>query len=339
MTMTTAADPDIRRGSGRGRDAGVYGATALLAVAAATSLLVGSEMVAPWHWWDSSGIGHAILLARLARTALAVAVGAALGVSGACLQGLTLNPLADPGLLGVNSGSACAMVAAVTFLHTSSLSQYLWFSLLGAATAALLVHALAAVGPGGATPAKLVLVGAAVTAALQSWTSGMLLVNRQTMDVFRRWEVGTVGGRGWGVILSGLPFLVSGLVLAMACARTLDALALGDDLARGLGRRVGLDRVLVGVASVLLAGGATALAGPIGFVGLIAPHLVRRTVGPGYARVLPLSALVGATLVVTADVVGRVVLPPTEVQVGIMTAVVGVPTLCWLLRGRGRVAR
>ena len=184
---------------------------------------------------------------------------------------------------------------------------------------------------------KLAITGAAITAALGSWTSGVLLTDRQTMEVFRFWQVGTVGGRGFDVLMTGLPFLVVGAVLALGGARLLNALALGDDLARGLGRHLVRDRLALGIAIVLLAGGATALAGPIAFVGLIVPHGVRAVVGPDHVRVLPFSIGCGAVLVALADTVGRVVLPPTEVQVGIMTAVVGVPAFLWLLR-RGRVA-
>ncbi len=184
---------------------------------------------------------------------------------------------------------------------------------------------------------KLTIAGAAVTAALASWTSAVLLTDRRTMDVFRYWQVGTVGGRDLEVLLTGLPFLVLGGGLALTSARRLNALALGDDLARGLGRHVVSDRVVLGLSVVLLAGTATALAGPIGFVGLLAGHAVRGLVGPDHRRVLPLAAVYGAGLVVLADTVGRVVLPPTEVQVGIMTAVIGVPAFLWLVR-RGRMA-
>jgi iron complex transport system permease protein len=191
-------------------------------------------------------------------------------------------------------------------------------------------------GRDGATPVKVAIAGAALTAAVSSWTSGVLLTDRQTMESFRLWQVGTIGGRPSDVLLVGLPFLLVGAVLALASARSLNALALGDDLARGLGRRVALDRLVIGVAVVLLAGAATALAGPIAFVGLIVPHGVRAVVGPDYRRVLPLSMAYGAVLVLGADVVGRVVLPPSEVQVGIMTAVVGVPVFLRLVR-RGRI--
>jgi iron complex transport system permease protein len=310
---------------------------AVVAVAVvASSVAVGSTGFSWTALTDSSDVMHGVYQARLERTLLAVAVGGALGVGGACLQGLTRNPLADPGILGLNAGAGFAMVLAISFFGVSSLHRYIWFAFLGAAVAAVLVHAVASLGRDGASPLKLAVAGAAVTAAVASLTSAVLLTDRKTMESFRLWQVGTVGGRGFDVLLVGLPFLVVGLGLALAGARLLDTLALGDDLARGLGRRVWLDRLVLGVGIVLLVGTATALAGPIAFVGLVVPHAVRAVVGPGYGRVLPLSALAGALLTVLSDTVGRVVLPPAEVQVGVMTAVVGVPFFFMLLR-RGRM--
>jgi len=309
---------------------------AVVAVVSASSVLIGSRAVPLSALLDVGDPLHAVYAARVARTVLALAVGGALGLAGALMQGLTRNPLADPGILGVNAGASFAMVLAISLLGASQLSEYLWFALAGAAFAAVAVHAIASLGRDGATPVKLAIAGAALTAALTGWTSGVLLADRQTLEVFRFWQVGTVGGRGYDVLLAGLPFLAVGAVLALASARMLNTLALGDDLARGLGRRTALDRVVVGAAIVLLAGTATALAGPIAFVGLIVPHGVRAVVGPDHARVLPFSMGYGAALTVAADVIGRVVLPPTEVQVGIMTAVVGVPVFLHLVR-RGRM--
>jgi iron complex transport system permease protein len=305
-------------------------------VASAVSVLIGARMLPLGPLLDGADPRHAIYGARIERTALALVVGAALGLAGACLQGLTRNPLADPGILGVNAGASFAMVTAISVLSVSGLGQYIWFAFTGAAAAAVLVHAIAAVGPGGATPLKIAVAGAALTAAVSSWTAAVLIIDRQTMETFRMWQVGTVGGRGLDVLLVGLPFLLLGAIGAVTGARLLNTLALGDDLARGLGRNTSRDRLVLAVTTVLLAGAATALAGPIGFVGLIVPHGVRALVGPDYRLVLPLSAGFGAALLVLADTVGRVVLPPAEVQVGIMTALVGVPVFLVLLR-RGRM--
>jgi len=273
---------------------------AAVAVAAAASVVVGSRLVPLDAVLDPAHPLRAVVEARAERTLLGVAVGVALGLAGACMQGLTRNPLADPGILGVNAGACLAMVLALTLLGVSELSSFVWFAFLGAAVAAVLVHLVASLGRDGATPVKLAIAGAAVTAAVTSWTSGVLLIDRSTMETFRLWQVGTVGGRDLEVLQLGLPFLVVGLVLALSGARVLDALALGDDVARSLGRRTVVDRIVLGVAIVLLAGTTTALAGPIAFVGLMAPHAVRALVGNRHGVLLPLSALAGAVLVVAA---------------------------------------
>ena len=207
-----------------------------IAVVALGSVFVGSRMIGPAAVLDASHPLHAIAEARFPRTLLALAVGAALGLAGALMQGLTRNPLADPGILGVNAGASFAMVLAISSLGVAGLSDRLWFAFAGAAAATLAVHAIASLGRDGATPLKLAIAGAALTAALTSWTTGVLLTDQKTMETFRFWQVGTVGGRGYDVLLTGLPFLVVGAVLGLVSARLLNTLALGDDLARGLGR-------------------------------------------------------------------------------------------------------
>ncbi|MCW2736829.1 iron ABC transporter permease [Nocardioides sp.] len=311
-------------------------AVAVLAGAAVLSVLVGARPVSPSAVWDAGHPMRAIVEARFERTVLGFAVGAALALAGALMQGLTRNPLADPGILGVNAGATFAMVVGMTTFGLTGMGQFLPVAFVGAAAAALVVHALASLGRDGATPMKLAITGAALSAGLASWTTGLLLADRKTMESFRFWQVGTIGGRGFDVLLAGLPFLVVGALLALAGARLLNTLALGEDLARGLGRRTTRDRLVVALAIVLLAGTATALAGPIAFVGLVVPHVVRGLVGPDHARVLPFSMLGGAALVVVADTVGRIVLPPSEVQVGIMAAVIGVPVFLALIRRTGR---
>jgi iron complex transport system permease protein len=307
----------------------------VLAGAAVLSLLVGARAVPPAAVWDAGHPLHPIVEARAERTLLGLAVGAALGLAGALMQGLTRNPLADPGILGVNAGATFAMVVGMTTFGLTSMGQFLPMAFAGAAVAALLVHAVASLGRDGATPLQLAVTGAALSAGLASWTTGLLLADRRTMESFRFWQVGTIGGRGLDVLLVGLPFLAVGALLALAGARVLNTLALGDDLARGLGRRTTRDRLVVALAIVLLAGTATALAGPIAFVGLVVPHVVRGLVGPDHPPLLPFSMRGGAPLVVVADTLGRVVLPPSEVQVGIMAAVVGVPVFIALVRRTG----
>jgi iron complex transport system permease protein len=311
-------------------------AIALLVVVAFVAFLlsvsVGSVgVVVPWAALDPEHTSYAVAAARFERTVTGCCVGAALALSGALLQGLTRNPLADPGLLGITAGATIGMVLAVGVWSVEALSGYLWFSFLGAALAAIVVHLLAGLGGGAATPGRIVIAGAAVTAALTSWTTALLLTDHERFDRLRFWMVGGLG-TGYDALQAVGPTMLVGVVLGLLGVRLLDTLALGDDLARSLGRNVFRDRLVVGLAVVLLAGSATAAAGPISFVGLIVPHAVRAMVGPSHGRVLPLSLGWGAVLVIVADTVGRVIAPPTEVQVGIMTALVGVPVFFLLVR-------
>lgn len=331
-------DPDHTSGTGRVATSGrsrrwlPIVAVLVLAGALAGSATIGAVPIALSALWDTTHPDHAIALSRLDRTWVAAAVGAALALAGALMQGLTRNPIADPGLLGVNAGASLAIVLAISFFDVTALSGQVWFALAGAAVAAVMVHAIAALGAGGATPVKIAVAGAAMTAAVTSVTSGILLVDRASLDAYRNWVVGSTSGRGLDVLLTGAPFLLVGAALAFAGARLLDALALGDDVARGLGRRTALDRAVLGLAIVLLAGTATALVGPVAFIGLVVPHIVRTFVGAHHRLLLPWSAVVGAALVLAADTIGRVVLPPGEVQVGVMAAAVGLPFFLVLIR-------
>ena len=332
-STTAAQEARARSLLGPGRAALVL--ACLLVVAALASVLVGSRLVAPTAWFGD-GPDRIVLESRVVRTVLGLLVGAALGLAGASMQGLTRNPLADPGILGINAGAALAIVLGIVYLGAGGLTAYMLLGFTGAAIASVAVHAIAGIGRGGATPAKLTVAGAAFAAAATSWTVAVQLVDQVALDVMRRWQVGSIGGRDWDTVQTVGPVLAVGFVLAIALSRTLNTLALGDDLARGLGRHTARDRLLVGTAIVLLAGTATAVAGPIAFVGLIVPHLVRGAVGSDHRFLLPLSAGFGAVLVLLADTAGRVVLPPSEVQVGIMTALVGVPFFLLLVR-RGRM--
>lgn len=296
------------------------------------SVLVGSRAVPPEAVLDPTHPLHPIVDARIARTIAGAVVGAALGLAGAALQSLSRNPLADPGLLGINAGASLAMVIGISAFGLSGVHVYVLLAFAGGAAAALVVHAIAAAGRVASAPATSLIAGAAITAALTSITTAVLLVDRSTMESFRFWQVGSIGGRDLGATGTVAPvILVGALVLMINCSR-LDSLALGDDVAAGLGVRVGPTRIAVGGAAVLLAASATALAGPIAFVGLLVPHAARAVVGPGHHRLLPVTALLGAALVVLADTVGRVVLPPSEVQVGIMVALVGLPAFVWAMR-------
>jgi iron complex transport system permease protein len=271
---------------------------------------------------------------RLPRTLIGLAVGAALGVAGAVMQGLTRNPIADPGLLGVNAGASLAVVAAITWFGVSGASGYVWFAFAGAALAAALVHGIGSLGRDGPTPVTLALVGAAVTAAGTSLTTILLLTDIDTLDLYRFWIVGSLVGRDLGVLVTLLPFLVAGALLALGTGRMLNAVSLGDDVARGLGQHLGRARAGAGTAIVLLCGSAVALAGPIVFIGLVVPHVARRITGPDHRWIIAYSALLGSILLIAADVAGRVVAPPGEIEAGLVVAFAGAAVLIALVRGR-----
>ncbi|MUK00551.1 iron chelate uptake ABC transporter family permease subunit [Vibrio cholerae] len=284
--------------------------------------------------FDPSNGDHAVVLSRVPRTVVGLLVGAALATAGAALQGIARNPLADPGILGINAGASLAVVIGIYLFGLGSASEYIWFAFAGAGAAALVVYAVASLGREGATPVKLALAGAALAAGLASFTNAVLVSSQETLDSFRFWQVGTLSGRGWDVIGTVAPFLLGGLLLTLTTGKVLNSLALGDDVARGLGQNVGLARGIAALGVVIMCGAATALAGPIAFVGLVIPHTVRLVVGADYRWILPFSAVLGPVLLLGADVIGRVILPPGEVQVGIMTAVVGAPFFVWLVRRR-----
>jgi iron complex transport system permease protein len=312
----------------------------LLALLVIASLAVGARHVSAqtlydaWFHFDPSNGDQVIVRARLPRTVAGLLVGGALGLAGAAMQAVARNPLADPGILGVNAGAALAVVVALAVFGLSGISAYVWFALLGAALAAVVVYGVASLGREGATPVKLALAGAAMSAGLASLTNGLLVTSRQTLDGYRSWQIGSVGLHDWHAIRSTAPFLVVGILVTLGTGRLLNGLALGDDVARGLGQRVGLGRAVTALGVVVLCGAATALAGPIAFVGLVVPHAVRALVGGDNRWVLPLSLLLAPVLVVGADVVGRVILPPAEVAAGISTAVIGAPFFIWLVRRR-----
>ncbi|PFG37110.1 iron complex transport system permease protein [Flavimobilis soli] len=332
------ARPAGRRAAGL--SLGLAAGLGLLVVLALVSVGVGARHVPVADAWaaltdyDPTSFDHDAVRARVPRTVLGLAVGAALGLAGALMQGMTRNPLADPGLLGVNAGASAAVVVAIMLLGISSPAGYVWFAFAGAAAAAVIVYGVAAAGREGATPIKLALAGACVSAALTSLITAILVTGTEVLDTFRFWQVGSVGGRGFETFLPILPFLAVGALVALASGRALNALSLGDDVARGLGQDVRRSRLVVGCAVVLLCGGATAAAGPIAFVGLTVAHVARAITGPDNRWVLPYSAVLGAALVVLSDVLGRLVAQPGQLQVGIVTATVGAPVFIALVRRR-----
>lgn len=319
-------------------------AVAVLVAVSVLSLMVGARTIAPadvlhalLHYSRSDADALVVVDSRLPRTLLGIVVGLGLGLAGTVMQGLSRNPLADPGILGVNFGASLAVVVAIAFLGVTAPTGYLWFAFAGAALASALVYAVSSLGREGATPVKLAIAGAAVSAALGSLITAVQLTSQVSLDAMRFWQVGSLAGRGFGVLVQVLPTLALGAVLALALGRLLNGLALGDDVARGLGQRVGLTRVLCGVAIVLLCGSATAAVGPIAFLGLIVPHIARRVVGADYRWILAYSAIVAPAVLLACDIVGRVVAPPGELQVGVVLAFVGAPVFIALVRRRRTV--
>jgi iron complex transport system permease protein len=313
----------------------------LLAALLVVSVAFGTRGVT---WADISGalfgtgggdeLGRAAVVKRLPRTVLAVLVGSALSVSGTTMQAITRNPLAEPGILGVSSGAALAVVIGVAFVGISDPYAYMALAVIGASAAAVLVYLIGSLGRGGASPLKLALAGAAMTAAFGSLVNAILLPRVDVMSSFRFWQVGGVGGASWDRIIVVLPFIAAGLLICVLSARGLNMLALGDELAAGLGAGVARTRVVAAAGAVVLCGVATSIAGPIAFVGLVVPHVGRIVVGSDHRWLLPFAALGGAALLVAADVLGRVIARPEEVEVGIVTAVIGAPVLIWVVRRR-----
>ncbi|MEW5657175.1 iron chelate uptake ABC transporter family permease subunit [Streptomyces cinereoruber] len=286
--------------------------------------------------WHPDGSEASVIVHdyRVPRTLLGLLVGVALGLSGALMQALTRNPLADPGLLGVNLGASAGVVVAIAFLGVASPLGYVWFALAGAAAASVGVYLLGSSGRKLATPDRLVVAGAAVTAVLYAFNWGVLLFDPEAFDQFRFWTVGSLAGRYQDIVLLVLPFVVTGLVVALLLAPSLNALAMGDQVGRALGVNVGRTRILAALAVMLLCGAATAAAGPIGFVGLAVPHIARFVVGPDQRWVLTYSMLLAPVLLIGSDVLGRVLGAPGEVQVGIVTAFIGAPLFIALCRRR-----
>jgi iron complex transport system permease protein len=327
-------------GSGWTKAAGLTVAVAVLAVVVACSIAFGAKSMSLGTVWqalvdfDGSNEHQVVRSLRVPRTLLGLGVGAALGLAGAVMQGVTRNPLADPGILGVDAGAALAVAVAIYSFDVTSLTAYVWFAFAGAALASALVYLLGSLGREGATPVKLALAGAALSYLLRGVTQGVLLFDVRTLDQFRFWIVGSLAGRESEIAAQAAPFLVAGAVLALLSARTLNTLSLGDDVARALGQRVHVARGVSALAIVVLCGAATAAAGPIAFVGLTVPHVARAICGPDYRWILPWSLVLAPTLLLGADVIGRLIARPGEVQVGIVTAFVGAPCFIALVRRR-----
>lgn len=305
----------------------------LLGISIMASLAFGSRLVG-WNELmdgllhpDVHSHGANVVRQRVARTVFSVMCGAALGVSGALMQSVTRNPIADPSILGVNTGAALFVVCGISFFNIGTASAYIWFALAGAIITAIFVFGIGSIGSGGATPLKLVLAGAATSAALSSLVMAIMIPRSNVMDQFRFWQVGSVGTGDWASVSIFSPFLIAGILIALFTAPALNALALGDEAATGLGVRTGTLRLVAAFGGVLLCGATTALAGPIGFIGLLATHVIRLLIGPDLRYVIPTSALSGAIILTISDVCGRLLGSPGELEVGVVTAFIGAPIL------------
>lgn len=338
---TAAANPTLAalRRSRQGRILWLSVVLLVLTGACVLSVSFGARDV---QWADilagmqgrSDTLAQAVVAVRVPRTIMAVIAGAALGLSGAVMQGITRNPLADPGILGVNAGAAMAVVIGIAWFGMQRLEAFIWVAILGAGVAACFVYAIGSLGRGGATPLKLALAGAATSIASASFTVAIILPRNDIAGGVRSWAVGGVGGASFDAILPCLPFLAVGLALCLLSARSLNLLALGDDAAAGLGARIAWARGGAALGAVLLCGATTAICGPIGFVGLVVPHLCRLLVGVDYRWLLPFSALTGGVLLSLSDVAGRLLVRPSEMEVGIITAFIGGPVFIWIVRQR-----
>lgn len=308
-----------------------------LLVAVLASIAFGVRSVPFEDAWQAL-LGHntntnqAAATVRLPRTLLAAIVGACLAIAGTTMQAVTRNPLADPGIFGVLSGAALAVVIGLAFFGLTHPISTMIVAIIGSSIAAVFVYVIGSIGQGGPTPLKLALAGAATTAAISSLVSAIILPRARVMDTFRFWQIGGVGGAEWLPIGMATPFLIVGFGLCLISASKLNALALGDDVAASLGTNVVRARIVSSFGALILCGTATALAGPIGFVGLIVPHICRLLVGTDHRWLLPLSAVSGAILLLGADTLGRVVTRPSEIAVGILTPLIGGPLFIWIVR-------
>ncbi|WP_053750716.1 FecCD family ABC transporter permease [Streptomyces sp. MMG1533] len=330
----TAPAPPTRRAI---RAIGLLGSVVILVLVALASIAIGAKALSMgqvWHglFQDTGTYGDVVVADRLSRTVLGLLAGAALGLSGAVLQALTRNPLADPGLLGINAGASAAVVTAITFFGVTSLSGYVWFAFVGAAAVGALVWFLG--GSRGATPVRLALAGTAISAALYGYLQAVMIMDDAALARMRFWTVGSLASASNSAILQVLPFLAVGTVLALSLARPLNAMEMGDDTAKALGANLNLTRALAMLSATVLCGAATAACGPIMFVGLMVPHVVRSFTGPDLRWILPYATVLSPVLLLGADVLGRVVARPSELQVGIVTAIIGGPVFIYLVRRR-----
>lgn len=337
----TGAHPGPRWAPARRTAAVMVVTLLLLFVAAVAGLGFGSNPIAPSvvieaiFSYDPSNNDHLVIVqSRLPRIVLGIIVGAALGLAGALMQSVTRNPLADPGILGINAGASLFVVIAMSLFGITTPRGYIWFAFFGAAVAAVVVYLLGTARGNAASPVRIALAGTAVSIVLGALTQMVVLSNEAAFNTFRFWSIGSLQSRGFDVIATVVPFVLVGIAFALLLAGPLNAIALGDDVAASLGTRILSTRIAAALAVVLLAGAATAAAGPIGFIGLGAAHIARFASGNEHHRLLPAATIIGATLLVTADTLGRFITAPSELQTGIAAALFGGPLFVALVRSR-----
>ncbi|WP_250291281.1 FecCD family ABC transporter permease [Streptomyces atroolivaceus] len=352
MSTTAVERPAPRgtTGTRRRRVAGLGVLLAVLVIGAAASLAVGARALSPAEVWQGlfaapdadqrlTDVRLIVRTVRVPRTVLAIVAGVALGIGGALIQGYTRNPIADTGLLGVNSGASFAVVTVIALFGFADPLQYVWFAFLGAAVAGVVVFGLSSIGRGAGNPLTLALAGQGVTVFLAAMTTAVALSDLESLNALRFWNAGSVAGVGFDVIWPVTAFIVTGVVLALTVLPSLNLLNLGDDVARALGGNIALSRTLGIVAITLLAGAATAACGPIAFLGLMVAHVARYLTGPDYRWLVPYAGLLGAAVLLVCDIVGRVVVRPGELDAGIVVALLGAPFFAGLVwRGKFRSA-
>ncbi|MCM3585088.1 iron ABC transporter permease [Mesobacillus maritimus] len=325
------------------RWSGLFLSVVLLIILGCASIVYGytdtSWKIAYQSFTDFNGTNEHIVIqsVRLPRALIAAVVGASLAMAGVLMQTLTKNPLASPGIFGVNAGAGFAVVVAVTMFSVGSLQSYTWISFLGAAIAAISVYGIGSAGREGLTPMKLTLAGAAIAAMFSSFTQGLLVLNEAALEQVLFWLAGSVQGRKLEILMSVLPYFLIGWLASLLIATKMNVLSMGEDVAKGLGLHTGLVKLGAGVIIILLSGGAVAVAGPIGFIGIVVPHVARAVVGTDHRWLIPFAGLFGGMLLLGADIAARYVIIPQEVPVGVMTAIIGTPFFVYIARrGFGR---
>lgn len=311
----------------------------LLAITILFSLTLGKISISTATVWDAffqydpSITNHVIVRSsRVTRTLIAIVIGATLAIAGMIMQAISRNPLAAPDIFGVNAGALFFIVFAATFLSVDSLSQYMWIGFIGAGIAGVFVYLLGSVGTTGLAPIRLVLAGAAISALFTSFTQGMLVLDEQGMQSVLFWLSGSVAGRDMDMLLPVLPYITVGTFIAFFMGKPLNILMSGEDVAKNLGQNTLLVKLLSGLVIIVLAGGSVAIAGSIGFIGLVVPHIAKGIAGPNYQWGIPLSGLFGAILLLLSDIIARLIIAPQEMPIGVMTAIIGVPFFIYVAR-------